>query len=222
MIPGRIKSILAGIYEVLLLEDLFPHHIRRIVLHMFGSASLVLVLVLIFGGESSDKHIRGGLFLCSSITMFLFTLECYFYSIVIKAREKFYVSFDIGEMLFYADDEDLTKALLFSDVGDEGMKRLGYSEDEIKDFLTNRDHIVSSGILGSVTDHIFYNEYFTMVYNHDKYLQDFLSEKQIGEKEFAGAMSAAVEHNRDVIEKERFWSRESLASIIDSRDKKNG
>jgi ATP-dependent Clp protease ATP-binding subunit ClpC len=214
MIPTIIRKILSGIYGALVLEDLFPHRIRRLVFHMFGSASLILILVLLFGGEAFDKGIRGGLFLCLSITLFLFTLEAYYYSIMVRARDgEFFVCFDIGEVLFYADDEDLTRALLFSDLGDEGMKRLGYTEDQIKDFLTTREHKMFGGVLSGVTNHIHHEEYFSMIYQNDKALQDFLFQNGLGEKEFVGSMVWVVNRERRTIEKERFWSRESLSRI---------
>ncbi len=213
MIPKHIKKILGGLYEVLTLEDLFPHHIRRPVFQLFGSASLVLIIVLMFGGSGSDANIRGGAFLCISITLFLFTLEAYFYSTVIRSRIKFYVSFDIGELLYYADDDDLTSALLFSDIGDIGMKRLGYTEDDIKDFLVARNHTPFVGVFESVTDHIYAEDYFKLIYENDGDLRDFLFKKGIGENEFVGAMSWVVNKNRKMIEKERFWSRDNLGRI---------
>jgi ATP-dependent Clp protease ATP-binding subunit ClpC len=213
MMPNNIKKILSGIYGVLLLEDLFPHKIRRLVFHMFGSASLILLLVVIFGQESLDKGIKGGLFISLSITLFLFTLECYFYSIVVKSRGGFYVSFDVGEVLFYAEDEDLTKSLLFSEIGDEGMQRLGFSEEEIKDFLTERDSVHFGSIMNSIVEHISYGDYFKLIYNNDKAFADFLFAKGIQEKEFVGAMSWMITKNRRRVEKERFWSSENLGKI---------
>ncbi len=212
--PNTIKKILSGIHSVLVLEDLFPHRIRRVVFHMFGSASLILIVVLIFGGEAFDRSIRGGLFLCLSIALFLFTLEAYYYSIMVRAREgEFYVCFDLGEVLFYAEDEDLTKSLLFSDIGDEGMKRLGYSEEQIKDFLTNRDHVMFDKVLAGIENHISHEEYFSLIYQNDKGLSDFLFQNGLGEKDFVGSMVWVVNRERRVIEKERFWSKESLSRI---------
>ncbi|MES2224186.1 MAG: AAA family ATPase [Patescibacteria group bacterium] len=209
----KTKKILKGLYEVLTLEDLFPHRVRRVVFQMFGSASLVLIIVLIFGGEAADKNIKGGAFLCISITLFLFTLEAYFYSTVIQSREKFFVSFDIGELLYYVDDNDLTCALLFSNIGDLGMKRLGYSEDEIREFLVARNKVPFTGVFDSVTDHMYAEDYFKLIYENDNNLRDFLFKKGVSEDEFIGAMLWVVKKNRKVIEKERFWSKDNLSRI---------
>lgn len=213
MIPKNTKDILYGINEVLTLEDLFPHRVRRVVFQMFGSATLILIIVLLFGGESADEGIRGGMFLCLSITLFLFTLEAYFYSIVTRSREGFYMSFDIGKLLYYADDDDLTSALFFSDIGDIGMKKLGYTEDDIKDFLVARNHTPFVGVFESITDHIYAEDYFKIIYESDNDLRDYLFKKGIGEIEFVGAMVWVVNKNRNVIEEERFWSRDNLSRI---------
>lgn len=211
MIPKHIKKMLDGLYSVLTLEDLFPHRVRRIVFQMFGSASLILIIVLVFGGEAADGGIKGGAFLCISITLFLFTLESYFYSVVVRSITEFKLSFDIGEVLYYADDDDLTRALLFSDVGDLGMKRLGYTEDDIRDFLVNRNHTPFLGIFDGVSEHIYIENYFKLIYENDQDLRDFLFKKSLGEDEFVGSMVWVITKNRKVIEGERFWSRENLS-----------
>jgi ATP-dependent Clp protease ATP-binding subunit ClpC len=211
--PPKIYKILKGIYGVLLLEDLFPHKIRRLIFHMFGSATLILLLVVVFGNEAQDKGIRGGLFLSLSITLFLFTLECYFYSIVVKSRGGFFVSFDIGEVLFYTEDEDLIKALLFSDIGYEGMLRLGFCDDDIKTYLKQRDPLHFTQAIESITEHISYSDYFKLIYSTDKNFADFLFTKGVQEREFVGAMSWMVMRNRRKIEKERFWSEDNLGKI---------
>lgn len=213
MMPEHIKKILKGLYEVLTLEDLFPHQVRRIVFQMFGSASLILTIVLVFGGEMADQYIKGGALLCISITLFLFTIEAYFYSVVVRSRNEFATSFDIGQVLYYADNDDLTASLFFSDIGDQGMKRLGYTEDDIKDFLVARNHTPFVGPFESITDHIYAEEYFKIIYENDDDLRDFLFKKSIGEKEFVGAMTWVVNTNRRVIEQERFWSRDNLSRI---------
>lgn len=213
MIPKHIKKILRGLYEVLTLEDLFPHKIRRVIFQMFGSASLILTIVLVFGGEASDLGIRGGVFVCVAITLFLFTLEAYFYSVVVASREKFFVSFEIGELLYYADDDDLTASLLFSDLGDLGMKRLGFVEDDIKDFLISRNHTPFVGVFESVTNHIYARDYFKLIYDNDKDFREFLLRKEVDEEGFVGAMVWEVERSRKIIEKERFWSRDNLSRI---------
>jgi len=213
MIPKQIKKIIEDLYPVLTLEDLFPHRIRRIVLQMFGSASLVLSIVLVFGGEMADGSIKGGAFLCVSITLFLFTLEAYFYSVVVRSKDSFPVSFDIGEVLYYADDDDLTRALFFSDIGDLGMKRLGYTEGDIKKFLVERNHSPFLGIFDSISEHIYARDYFKIIYENDSDLRDFLFKKAIGEDEFVGALAWEVDKNRKVIDKERLWSRNNMSRI---------
>ncbi|MDB5204626.1 MAG: hypothetical protein JWP09_654 [Candidatus Taylorbacteria bacterium] len=213
MASKQSKKILSGIEEVLTLEDLFPHRVRRVIFQMFGSASLILIIALIFGGDTSDPHIKGGVFLCVSIALFLFTLEAYFYSTVIRSREKFFVSSDIGELIYYVEDNDLTSALLFSDIGDRGMKKLGYTESDIKEFLVSRNCTPNAPAFDSLTDHMYAEDYFKLIYENDNDLRDFLFRKGIGENEFVGAMVWVVNKNRKGIEKERFWSRDNLSRI---------
>jgi ATP-dependent Clp protease ATP-binding subunit ClpC len=210
---SHIKKTLKGLIALLNLEDLFPHRVRRLVFHMFGAASLILLIVTVFGSDTSDNNIRGGALLCLAITIFLFMLEAYYYSISGHAKERCFVSFDIGELLYYADDDDLTCALLFSDIGDAGMKRLGYTEEDIREFLIERSSISFGSVFEEVVQHITAENYFKIIYEHDSELRDFLLKRGIGEAEFVGAMTWMLYRERRVIEKERFWSKETLLRI---------
>ena len=214
MIEKRIKKLLGALNPLLILEDLFPHRVRRLVFHMFGSASLILAIVIFFGGEALDPSIKGGFFLCLALTLFLFTLEAYFYSLYARASEgKYLASYFIGEMIFYVEDCDLTKSLLFSDVGDLGMKRLGFDEEEIRKFLSHREIVCADLALESLTEHIDSKSYFTLVYQSDKYLADYLFAHGVKLEDFVGAMLFELDKQKAEIEKERIWSKENLEQI---------
>lgn len=210
---SSLKKILSGMYSTLLLEDLFPHRIRRVVMHIFGSATLVLILVLIL--EPQNLHIRGGFLVCLAITLFVFTLEAFFYSTITQAdQKKFLVSFEVGEILFFDENKDLTEALLFSDLGDCGMKHLGITEEKIKEFLTDREVVTHPLSISNMSEYMNASVFFETIYDNDSRFADFLlQEGGINKKDFIGVFLWMIERQKQNIIKEKFWSKERLFRI---------
>lgn len=214
MISKTLKNLLSGIYEALVLDDIFPHKWRRLILHLFGSGAVILLGVIVLWSETDGARIRGGFFFCLAVALFLASLEAYFYSVFTRANEgKWKLPYEIGRIIFYADDEDLARAFLYSDIGDETIKRLGFSEEDIKNFLQSRVMSVPGNALESFESHISARDYAKILFTNDKGLSSFLFSKGLGEKEFAGALEWAVGKDRRQTESERWWSREALARL---------
>jgi ATP-dependent Clp protease ATP-binding subunit ClpC len=195
------------------LEDLFPHHIRKIVLDLSAGLALVLLGMLTLG-HSADPHVRGGFLVALAIALFIATLEVYFYSYFARAaRGDYRVSFQIARMIFYADDGDLVRGFLFSDIGDETLKRLGFEEKEIKDFLSKRQLISFESYLAGFNDDLSVERYGEILYKNDKAFADLLFTKGLSQKEFVAALRWTVGKDFRKTERERFWSHERLGRI---------
>ena len=183
------------------------------VLQIFLGASFILLVIMLFSGQSGDHRIKGGFFFFLSLTLFLVMFEAYFYSVFERANVgRWLLPFEIGRVIFYADDEDLTKGLMFSDLGDETMRRLGFDEKEIKEFLKARAKI-SFADFASLKNHISIKNYAIMILKYDKAFADMLFFKGLQEKEFAGALEWVIDKDLGKISREQFWSREMLGKI---------
>ena len=214
MISKDLKNLLVGIYGALVLEDVLPHKWRRLALHLFGSVAVILLGVMVLGNGALDIKIKGGFFLCLSIALLFASLEAYFYSVFTRANEgRWKVPFEIGRIIFYADDEDLARGFLYSDIGDEAVRRLGFTEGEIKDFLQSRVASTSGSAFADLEAHISAEDYAKILLKEDKGLASFLFSKGLGEREFAGVLRWVTDKEKRETERERWWSREALARI---------
>lgn len=213
MISNELKKLLKGIYPALLLEDIFPHAIRRICLKLVTIGLAIFALLVVFGPDV-DAHIKGGFTLSLFILLFIVSLEGYFYSIFSKSNDgEWLIPFEIGKIIFYAEDDDLTKGFVFSDIGDEVLKRLGFEENEIRDFIRSKPlvSLVKSKIMEG--EHISLLRYGNILYDHDENLANFLFTKGISKAEFVGAISWIVNNQYEKINQERWWSKEHLGTI---------
>jgi len=213
MLPPNLRRLLTGIYSRLELEDIFPHSIRRILLDLSAGIALVLFGMLMFGFYN-DLHIRGGFIVALAVTLWIGSLEAYFYSgFTSAAREEFRVSFEIARVIFYADDEDLVHGLLFSETGDETMKRLGFTEKDIKDYLVSRQVVSFEKFMATIDGHLSVEKYAEILYKNDKSLSDLLFTKGLGLSEFIAAFRWTISKDFRTTDSERFWSRDKLGRI---------
>ncbi len=120
--------------------------------------------------------------------------------------------FEIGRIIFYAD-EDLAQGLFFSEIGFEAIRRLGFTESEIKEFLKNKPKTSFTDILTAFEGHILPSDYAKFLFQNDKSLADFLFTRGFGEKEFVGVISWVTDKECRATENERWWSRAALSRI---------
>ncbi len=213
MITLELKKLLRGLYPILELEDMFPHHIRRILLELAAGISLVLLAMLLLV-HSTDPHIRGGFLVAFAIALWLGSLEAYFYSGFARAgRGDYKMSFEIARLVYYADDADLTRGLLFADVGDLTLKRLGFTEEEIKKFLSDRLSVSFKDSFDTFDGDLSVEAYADLICKTDKTFSDLLFSKGLKANEFKAALRWSVGQDFRKTESERFWSRKHLSRV---------
>lgn len=213
LLTPNIKRLISGLWGALVLEDIFPHKARRLMLQLFGSLSLILIVFMIlFGAESAD--VRGGFLLLASVSLVLLCLEAYFYSMFRRASiGKFKLSFEMAKLVFYADDADLVRSLIYSETGDEVMRRLGFSEEEIRTYLTSRVEVSFEKSLETPNENLGVLKYAHILWQSDSSFETALKSKGLSEKDLAGALRWVTSRDWRHIEHERWWSRESLGRI---------
>lgn len=213
MLTQNIKRILSSISGALVLEDFFPHSIRRPLLHIFGSMTVMLLAYMLIYGTSSTR-VRGSFLLASSGMLLIMSLEAYFYSTFVRSsRGEFKISFEIAKVIFYAEDTDLVRGFLFSDMGDEVMKRLCFSEEDIKNILIDRKERSFEESLLSFDEDLSVEKYAHILWQGDPEFSRTLVDKGIIESDFTGALRWVVGRDWRRTERERWWSRERLGRI---------
>lgn len=214
MKKGNIKKILGRLYGVLILEDIILHKHRRTLVSLVGFVVVIFFTALIFMGADTHPKIRGAFLVSLSVYLLLISLESYFYSFYKRSHDlPDMVPFEIGNILLYCEDQDITKGFLFSDFGDQTMKRLGITEEEITEFIKR---IVNEDFsnLQAFEKHPSSPEAFgTIIYESDEEFRDFLFKNGIKLQEFIGAFEWVIEQERNEIEAERWWSKDRLLRV---------
>jgi len=213
MLPKHIKRILRGIFSPLELEDIFPHRIRIILLDLSAGLALILFTML-FTPLYDDPHIRGGFIVTLSVVLWIASLEAYFFSAFSRAsRGDFNISYEIAELVYYADDEDLVRGFLFSEVGDEVMKRLGFDEEEIKDLLKVRSIVNFDSVLANFNEALSIERYAKILFDNDQVLANLFTERGVTLDDFVATLRWVVGRDFRAINDLRFWSREKLGRV---------
>ncbi len=214
MIPSFLKLYTKKILGSLVLEDIIPHGTRRAVMHVFFFLSVTTFAFMFFGFEGVEHKLRGVFLMCISVAVTFSLLESYFFYYYEKSHEaEDIIPFEIGQIIFYAEDDDLTKGFIFSETGDLILKRLGFTEKEIKEFIQKRvgvSHEEVAHLLEALTS---FESYAKAIYEYDKEFQEFLSLKGLQYREFVGAMNFVLDALRDNVERERWWSKDALSRI---------
>lgn len=209
-----IKKILNDIYPALILEDIVLHRHRKIILQFLLLLDLVLAFILFFSVPAKNI-IEGSLLICFSLTLVFLALEAYFYSLYRRSHDGgASVPFEIGEILYYCDEEDITKGFIFSDIGDEALRSLQISEDDIASFLKGKDTIRFEEIFLYQEAPASIEEYVNMIVQNDKEFDDFLALRSLRKNDLVNALDGVVKIERSKIEKEMWWTKDVLSAII--------
>lgn len=215
MIPNTVKKIIKEIYGILILEDIILHRHRRTLLKFFEILTLLAFLGMLILGEKYFYQFKGLFFVFAGVTLMLVCLEAYFFSFYKRSHYKnHWTPFEVGTILYYSEEEDITKGFIFSDIGDETLRRLGVTEGEIKEFLETKNLVRFEDIFenqntgeeapNTVT------AYAALILKYDKQFDEFLFKKGVRLDEVAGALEWVVGRARQKIEKEMWWSKENL------------
>lgn len=215
----KLKNIIKKYEGALVIEDIIPHEKRRLIRHASGIFSILFfVIAVTFIFQDKDIYIieklRGLCLIFLFVYIKLSLLEAYFYSHYIKGRgENAIKSFEVAKILFYSEKDDLTKGFMFSDVGDEVMRRLGFSEKEVADFLKNRTIVSFTEGTLLIEENSPFPDFVKFIYDTDESLRRTLTLKGIQFKDFLGTVDWVIERDERRVNKERWWSKERLWSI---------
>lgn len=209
-----IKKAINSVYSLLILEDLVSHRSRAILTKLFLSSSLVLFVASLFVTKEFEHIIKGFFALSLLFFLGLEALEAYFYSNYEKTESEYSdAPFEISKIMYYSIDNDLVKGFIFSEAGDEIMKRLGFSEQEIRDFIQNKSTTEYSSediFKNGLNDYSLYTKF---LYDSDEDFRVLLTQKNIQYVDFFETFKWVIQKSENKIERERWWSKENLSKI---------
>lgn len=207
-----LQNLLAPVLPLLTLEDVISHRTRFFLQKLFGFLTILLFLASLFAWYEHIYVVRGVFCFSLFIWLWLFCIESYFYALYEYATEDArHISFEIARVLYYCDGRDLVLGFLLSDVGDEVMRRIEFTEADIKEFLRNKT--VSTIDWNAFDNKVTPNALAKAIYDSDKDFSTLLLKRNVSFKEFEHAFLFVIKELERKISLERFWSKEQLSSI---------
>jgi hypothetical protein len=209
-----IKKILDKIYPLLILEDIILHKHRKTMIRFLLITNILLGILVFL--DSSDKNLTRGLFLVSiALSLFFVCLDAYFHSFYSRSYEKNnWIPFEIGEILYYSDEKDITKGFIFSDIGDSTLRSLGIEEDEITDFLRDKSILSYEDVFAYQDPPTTLESYIDIIIKNDKKFGVFMKSKGINKEGLTNALEHQIDLEKTEMMKEVWWSKEALRDSL--------
>lgn len=206
-----IKKYIKDIYGALVLEDIISHEARKKIKEISGVIALFSLVAIIFVGGISPWV--KALFCFALLAFILGALSdaYFFYFFRRNSRLSDSLPFEIAQIIFYSKDGDLVRGFIYSEIGDEVMKRLGFSEEELRTFLINKTDLSVSDFVSDGTPS--FKDYVDAVYGADQSFKEFLESKAVKAEDLFGAIEWVLGREEKRIEEEMWWSDEALSRI---------
>ncbi|PIQ91613.1 MAG: hypothetical protein COV70_02830 [Parcubacteria group bacterium CG11_big_fil_rev_8_21_14_0_20_39_22] len=236
----ELRQLIRPYIPALLLDKISSLHKRRVALRMLGYIA-ILVSIFVFGlsvmsavgGEGSfangllsgrEPKFYGLLALVLSVWSFMFLLQAFYYSFFLKGlevvlpesiREKIpKISYASASVLGSFGRVDVVKDVLNNGYGIEVVNRLGFSDEQIVNFLSERkEPLPLSAFRLNSTNFVRLSDIFDSIYKEDQGFAFLLSSRGIDSSDLRGAADW-VERVLEIKRKNlRFWGRDNLGAI---------
>lgn len=236
MHPFRSQLVIARAYPFLFLDGLLGHKERHLLLRLSQWLISLLVVILTIASLSQvvpflSSYLKlsqliipkvvGGLFIVFAIWLALYLLEAYFRSHYFSKPDPVkgdLFTFDIGRMLYRAEEPDLLIACLLSEIGSLLTLRLGIPQSSLAGFLEiHRGVLPKGGVMPSLPIEV--GKILTIDrlvgWLFDQYpdFAKWLSEFEIRRDDLTGTASWLIIQTGNEQELEEWWQRERLARI---------
>lgn len=240
---NALQKIAYKLYKpILVLEDVFPYRKRKAI-NTYSNLSLAVLAVISFVGLITGSIAAqqvfpafGAVAILSGKTygLLLIVFAIKFSLVALEAFNRSYygrglnlilseidsdndvpVSYEVAAIMHYSEKHDLLHGFLTSPYGEDIMIRLGIMEQDLHDFLGNRQtHITSEQTTIESEPHgVTLPVYVRSLYKQDQEFQQFLFKREIQLKELEGAADWIMRTNRLVRNNERWYSRDVLGRI---------
>ncbi len=218
---AELKKHSEDLYPALLMERSFPYRTRK----AFRTILLVSTIMALFAmlyihfvigvnGTSDVYKIRGGFFLIFLATLFAYLTEWFYLSFYFK---KSLVDFEVAQLVFWSDHNDVIKSFLESEIGNTTIDRLNIPDASVAYFVNNKDRkrlreidVQFLETSRGETTSVLYGE---ALYKHDAEFRYFLDINMVDQKTFLEALQWADEILYERRKFALFLSRERLERI---------
>src|SRR3989344_6080178 len=236
MPPFRSQLVTSRAYPLLRLDGLIGHRERHWLLHTLAWLAFLLALILIIASLSSVipnlvvylalfqsvvPKLVGGLFIIFSIWFSIYLLEAYFrdhyFSLLLPESGDLF-TFEIGRLLYRAEEPDPLIACLVSKSGGLARLRLGIPEASLLGFLeTHRGAVSPTAAIPALPIEpgqvLTFEHLLGWLFDHYPDFSKWLLEFEIRRDDLTGAASWLARQTVGEQMAEQWWSRERLARL---------
>lgn len=210
---SEIQKHIEHLKPVFFLEAIIPHRMRSWIKKLLLLIALVLFVMSSGFFMYAPPALTGFFFLVFALFLIFSALDAFYYSAVYEDEQEEPYLYELGEILFYTNSEDITAGFLKSSVGKNITIRLGLSEQIVRDFINKRSVFIRSQHLVIPEKDSTFASYLSALFASDTAFQNMLAAHGINENMFIDCAKWVVEEKNRFENAQRWWSRERFESI---------
>lgn len=208
-----LKKEISYLQPVFFLEKSISHATRRLFIKILGF--LLLISFVISSGiivEQESGAMSGFFFIVLSAFLIVFVMEAFYYSYRFDKKNSAY-EFELASIIFSSNRKDLILNFIESYYGTLTLMRLGIDDASLEIFLDSRKKTVKP------SDFVFSQKssraesFISGLISGEKEFQTFLSAHGITPETFWNTFRWVSDLEKNVIQKERWWSRARLNQL---------
>lgn len=218
---AQLRKHSEDLYPALLMERHFPYRSRKIFRTILLVSTITALIAMLFthivmgDNVTTDMYrIRGGFFLIFLATLFAYLTEWFYLSYYFR---KTLVDFEVAQLVFWSDENDVVKSFFESEIGSTTLDRLNIPDASVTYFIKNKDRKklreVSVEFIETERGETTPVLYGSALYTRDSELRYFLDINFVDEKTFLGALQWANEILYEQRKRALFLSRDRLERI---------
>lgn len=224
-----LKQRNSEVYGAILLDKVCSKKTRKVfrsILFYVTSITFIFMLLSMIGHyeffnqqsifialSDSTYLFRSVFVLFFSIWFGMYMLELMYLSYYFKETK---IDFEILELINKVNPRDLTSSFIESEIGAYSLLRLGFSKDEIKQFIKDRTDFVSETefeIVNNNDDIVTFAEFGYSLTHFDSDFSKLLKKKGVTVRDFKETLDWISRTSSRIKNEERWWSKDRLARI---------
>ncbi len=213
----RLQEYKSDIYPALVMDEVFPYRFRKIFIRFVRWIALLVFLILVLPIQMPKETI----FIFRAV--FVFSVSVYIIALLLEAMYKSYyfeknkVDIRILRILnTKRKNEDLTTLFLQHELGQYVMYRLGFSQEDIDNFIKTKTDIVTKKefeIIENKDSEVSFAEFGYSLLHFDSDLSQLIRKKGITVSDFKQTLEWIARMDQTIKEQQRWWSKDNLMRI---------
>jgi len=213
----KMQEYRAEIYPAIVLDEVLPYRLRKIVRKVFLLLALIALVGFLIPFGFLDKHIyliRAVFVLCVCVYVVFVLFEMMYRSYYFEKNK---VDIRIFRILSSATKSaDLTTLFLKHELGKQVMYRLGFNQQEVDDFIKTKTDVVTRDefeVIENDEKEVTFAEFGFALAHFDTDLSQLLRKKGITIADFKQTLEWVARMDQAIKDSNKWWTKDSLLRI---------